>query len=122
MRDCLLRFYGEQDVWAFGKVCEAINNCTTEESGGSREYCVKVDKNNIIICPKTSEFKEKSKGEGVADKTNHGKIKEVIAEMQNYAEYVDALNGKSLYSAAEVANIVSGYAHKCRKSIEKKAR
>lgn len=57
--DKLLQFSGEQDIVAFGKVCEAIEDMMMEESGGSREYCIKVDNGKIVICNKSNQERGK---------------------------------------------------------------
>ena len=45
----LLQFYGTQDIEAFGKVCDAINDLDMDWSSGSHEFRIGVKDGKILI-------------------------------------------------------------------------
>ena len=45
----LLQFCGTQDIEAFGKVCDAINDLDMDWSGGSHEFRIGVKDGKILI-------------------------------------------------------------------------
>ena len=54
----LLQFYGTQDIEAFGKVCDAINDLDMDWSGGSHEFRIGV-KNGKILFANSDDFENK---------------------------------------------------------------
>lgn len=54
----LLQFSGTQDIDAFGKVCEAINDLDMNWSGGSHEFRIGV-KDGKILFANYEDFEDK---------------------------------------------------------------